>query len=207
MPHEPGHTNGGTPFKVYGTNEPYDGLTVEVGGFLYSTVGGALEGTSLQLFPTGESSTSPTEETQIIPNPNGEQITQDTTPPVSNESQDVVTIFVVTNNPQNEFYVEGFSNMSGGYYYDIRGNESDRVPGGTGLHHHTNPAQGDNNFMTQHSMDGGAVNVFTFNQTRQYNQDNMEMLPSAGTSGGGTTSGGMTSGGGSSGTILGGGGY
>ena len=37
------------PYKVYGTNEPYNGLTVEVGGFLYTTVGGALEGNSLQL--------------------------------------------------------------------------------------------------------------------------------------------------------------
>ena len=37
------------PYKVYGTNEPYNGLTVEVGGFLYSTVGGALEGDSMQL--------------------------------------------------------------------------------------------------------------------------------------------------------------
>ena len=37
------------PYKVYGTNEPYNGMTVEVGGFLYSTVGGALEGDSMQL--------------------------------------------------------------------------------------------------------------------------------------------------------------
>ena len=31
-------------YKVYGTNEPYSGLTVELGGLQYSTVGGALEG-------------------------------------------------------------------------------------------------------------------------------------------------------------------
>ena len=61
MPHEPGHneemlsgtaqrTSGeNTTYKVYGTNEPYSGITVEVGGFLYSTVGGALEGDSMQL--------------------------------------------------------------------------------------------------------------------------------------------------------------
>ena len=45
----PGHTNGKTTYKVYGTNESYSGMTVEIGGFLYSTEGGALEGTSLQL--------------------------------------------------------------------------------------------------------------------------------------------------------------
>ena len=216
MPHEPGHTNGNTIYKVYGTNEPYNGKVLKLGGEMYSTVGGALEGTSLQLVSTqiNTDSDSIIEDTIDViseeqsTNGNMNDMNQQNNPnPVSNESQDVVTIFVVTNNRQNEFYVEGFSNMSGGFYYDIRGNERDKVPTGTRLHHHTIPAQGDNNFMTQHSMDGGAVNVFTFNQTRQYNQDNMEMLPSAGTSGGGTTSGGMTSGGGSSGTILGGGGY
>ena len=61
MPHEPGHneemlsgttqrTSGeNTTYKVYGTNKPYSGMTVEIGGFLYSTVGGALEGDSMQL--------------------------------------------------------------------------------------------------------------------------------------------------------------
>ena len=47
MPHTPGHTS--APYKVYGTNEPYNGMTVEIGGFMYSTVGGALEGDSMQL--------------------------------------------------------------------------------------------------------------------------------------------------------------
>ena len=176
MPHEPGHTVNN--YVIVGTNEPYSGRVVFIGSTPYSTTSGVFEGVPFS------------QELKIISqNPvieNDQQIT-------SNESQDVVTIFVVTNNPQNEFYVEGFSNMNGGYYYDQKGN--DRVPTGTKLHHHTNPAQGDNNFMTQHSMDGGAVNVFTFNQTRQFLQDNpIEMLPSAGTSVGGTTSGGMTSG-------------
>ena len=49
MPHEPGHNGNTTSYKVYGTNENYSGLTVEIGGFMYSTVGGALEGNSLQL--------------------------------------------------------------------------------------------------------------------------------------------------------------
>ena len=36
-------------YKVYGTNEPYDGMTVTIGDFEFTTLGGALEGNSLQL--------------------------------------------------------------------------------------------------------------------------------------------------------------
>ena len=36
-------------YIVYGTGEQYSGLMVNVGGFLYTTKGGALEGDSLQL--------------------------------------------------------------------------------------------------------------------------------------------------------------
>tara|TARA_Y100000592_G_C5358540_1_gene262469 strand:+ start:45 stop:647 length:603 start_codon:yes stop_codon:yes gene_type:complete len=43
------------PFFVYGTNEPYIGLTVQIGGFLYTTVGGALEGDSYQLVANPQS--------------------------------------------------------------------------------------------------------------------------------------------------------
>ena len=50
MPHTPEHTVSNTAqYKIYGTDEPYNGMTVEIGGFLYSTVGGALEGDSMQL--------------------------------------------------------------------------------------------------------------------------------------------------------------
>jgi len=31
-------------YRIYGTNEPYNGMVVEVGGYLYTTSGGALEG-------------------------------------------------------------------------------------------------------------------------------------------------------------------
>ena len=31
-------------YRIYGTNEPYSGMVVEVGGYLYTTSGGALEG-------------------------------------------------------------------------------------------------------------------------------------------------------------------
>ena len=57
--------NGGTvrrqqksaPYKVYGTNEPYTGMTVEIGGHLYSTMGGALEGDSYQLIANAPNAT------------------------------------------------------------------------------------------------------------------------------------------------------
>ena len=39
--------------KVYGTDEPYNGKTVNIGGHLYTTRGGALEGDSLQLYGNG----------------------------------------------------------------------------------------------------------------------------------------------------------
>ena len=59
MPHEPGHVNGNAPYKIYGTNEPYDGLTVEIGGYLYTTKGGAYEGDSLQLIANPQAQQQP----------------------------------------------------------------------------------------------------------------------------------------------------
>tara|TARA_A100001391_G_scaffold74062_1_gene47900 strand:- start:229 stop:720 length:492 start_codon:yes stop_codon:yes gene_type:complete len=52
-----------TQYKVYGTNEAYSGLTVEVGGYQYSTRGGALEGDSMQLVAVADSSP------EVNPNP------------------------------------------------------------------------------------------------------------------------------------------
>ena len=40
-------------YIIYGTNQPYSGRVVEVGGQLYTTVGGALEGFSFQVMPRG----------------------------------------------------------------------------------------------------------------------------------------------------------
>ena len=54
MPHIPGHFESrnispSTMYRIYGTNEPYRGMVVEVGGYLYTTIGGALEGNSYQV--------------------------------------------------------------------------------------------------------------------------------------------------------------
>ena len=51
-------------YKIYGTNESYNGLTVEIGGYLYTTVGGALEGNSLQLVPNGNNGNNGTRGTR-----------------------------------------------------------------------------------------------------------------------------------------------
>ena len=68
MPHIPGHneemlsgtartpSNNTAQYKIYGTNEPYIGKTLEIGGLLYTTKGGALEGDSYQLVPMGGAS-------------------------------------------------------------------------------------------------------------------------------------------------------
>ena len=57
MPHTPGHNT--AQYKIYGTDEPYSGMTVEIGGFMYSTVGGALEGNSMQLVANTPMNTNP----------------------------------------------------------------------------------------------------------------------------------------------------
>ena len=68
MPHEPGHTNGNNaPYKIYGTDEPYNGMTVELGGKLYSTVGGTLEGDSMLLVAN---TTPPRMDRQILTSEN-----------------------------------------------------------------------------------------------------------------------------------------
>ena len=185
----PGHTNGATnnnSYVIAGTNEPYSGRVVFIGDTPFSTTGGAFEGV-----PYSQ------ELIQVAPDP--QQVIEQNQ---INAPDDVVTPFVVTSNQSNEFFVSGFSNSVRGFYYDLNG--TDRVPTGTKLHHHTNPAQGDNNFMTQHTMDG-AVNVYTFNQVQQNLRDNPPTLLSSETTGnrnGGTGNGGIRNGGGNSGRNL-----
>ena len=67
MPHEPGHTNGNAQYRVYGTNEPYNGLTVKIGGYHYTTDEGTLQGDSLQLVPINNVSTQQQNQTPNNP--------------------------------------------------------------------------------------------------------------------------------------------
>ena len=76
----PGHTiNQNTAvYKVYGTDEPYSGLTVEIGGYLYSTKGGAYEGSSKQLVAVGVIENEPQLNTNNTQNPNNPVVRTET---------------------------------------------------------------------------------------------------------------------------------
>ena len=76
----PGHTiNQNTAvYKVYGTDEPYSGLTVEIGGYLYSTKGGAYEGSSKQLVAVGVIENEPQLNINNTQNPNNPVVRTET---------------------------------------------------------------------------------------------------------------------------------
>ena len=191
----PGHTNGKVTYKVYGTNESYEGKVVEVGGFIYSTESGALEGVPFgqQLFAIQNGTETDVIEDvdsltpRVSEQTNGQQIIRTTAP----QDEDVVTPFVVGDGSQ--FGI-------GTYFYS----DGSQVQIGTELHHHTIVPMGRaSNFMTQHVMDGNDVDVFTTiinqNTNQQNNQttggpSNQQQAPPAQTGGG---MGGGTGGGGS----------
>ena len=160
MPHEPGHneemlsgttqrTSGeNTTYKVYGTNEPYSGIAVEVGGFLYSTVGGALEGDSMQLVSMDGGP---------IVNPNQMPNVDVTVPNTSTPGN------AQNNNPVVRTFRNRFQEPTPGdrIYEYIR---TDGSPGAMNLHEHQ-----DGTIMTQHSMgpnDNSVVVTTTQPQTR-----------------------------------------
>tara|TARA_B100000902_G_scaffold125164_1_gene124908 strand:+ start:165 stop:464 length:300 start_codon:yes stop_codon:yes gene_type:complete len=68
MPHTPGHTNNNS-YMIYGTDEPYSGLTVKIGGYMYTTVGGALEGHSVQLIDNNQQVMNNTGPIEPVPQP------------------------------------------------------------------------------------------------------------------------------------------
>ena len=115
--------------KVYGTNEPYIGNTVIIGGFEYTTVGGALEGTSLQLVEIQQSNGN-NEDAQ--PTPIGS---------VPDEIGGVNNVTGVNTNP----VVELFEAPNAPRYR--RSDNNQLVPIGAPLHRHA-----DDTIMTEHSM-------------------------------------------------------
>jgi len=182
-------------YQIVGTKEPYTGRVIKIGDQFYTTVGGGIEGDRQQVEPIealGDFDTLP----PVITD-NNLNVGQ-TTP--SDTNRDVVTTFVVGDN----------SNFGRNTYYYSNGSI---VPNGTPLHHHTIPAPGDNNFMTQHNMDDNVQSVFltpqsntrrTNQRTRTNNQQATNTRTQANRTGGAQPGGGM-SGGGSGGG--GGGGY
>ena len=124
-------------YTIYGTNQPYDGRVVELSGNLYTTFGGALEGNSYQVI------------TQLGPGDMNTPPADIFDPALDLGNQDTVTTFVVGDNS-----IFG----SGGYFF----NNGITVPNRSLLHHHTIIPRGRlSNFMTQHTMDDNAVDVFT----------------------------------------------
>ena len=121
--------------KVYGTNEPYIGRTVMIGGFEYTTVGGALEGTSLQLVPV-------TNDTTV-------EIEQES--PIGSRPDIVGMVGGVDNNP----VVELFEAPSSPRYQ--RSDNNQLVPIGAPLHRHA-----DDTIMTEHSMGPNDNSVVVF---------------------------------------------
>jgi hypothetical protein len=125
--------NGGATMKVYGTNEPYVGTMVMIGGVAYTTVGGALEGTSLQLVPIGNGNGNVTE-TITEQTPIGSAL--DTI----GANNPVVSLFQAPVTPRYR-----------------RSDNNQLVPVGANLHEHQ-----DGSIMTEHSMgpDDNSVVVF-----------------------------------------------
>jgi hypothetical protein len=76
---------------VYGTNEFYNGPTVRIGGYDYTTVGGALEGTSLQLVPIETNGTD--ELVQQDVNPIGSNL-------INNNANPVIRLFEAPSTPR-----------------------------------------------------------------------------------------------------------
>mgnify|MGYP003635877520 CR=1 FL=1 len=99
-------------YIIYGTNQPYSGRVVEVGGQLYTTQGGALEGYSFQLIPRGgQNDTIPQPDTftpesfrpnvgQVFPQDNGDNITPDSKiPPPPPEDDPMVFDPIIIDDP------------------------------------------------------------------------------------------------------------
>jgi len=143
-------------YKVYGTNGIYNGEVVEIGGSLYTTKGGALEGDSLQVIADASSvrdvvnTVNNRESTSALAN--AMRTNGGLTTPTNNQT-DVVTTFIVGDGSL-------FGNAS--YFYNLAG--TNRVPRSTELHHHTIPPDNRNSFMTQHTMDGNETDVYSIQQ-------------------------------------------
>ena len=126
MPHEPGHTTNGNSvqYKIYGTNQDYNGNVVKVGDVFYTTTGNVLEGNSKQL---------------VLFEPEKNKI-GGKLPALNN----VATTTTTTNqNPVVETFFAP-DPIAGIIYYKPNGSE---ISQGAPLHRHQ-----DGTIMTEHSM-------------------------------------------------------
>jgi len=198
------NTNGLTnpTFIIYGTNESYSGRTVEVGGYLYTTVGGAYEGNSYQLVtPDGSDNFGGVDEFQPRPQrkpspniggttgagsldtsflPGGVPGGGDGDGDVITDNNPVVRLFTAPPNPRYR-----------------RSDNNQLVPIGAKLHQHA-----DGTIMTEHGMgpqDNSVVVTQVLGRRNLQNQNN-------GLIGGGNGNGGNGNGGNGDGDDDGGGG-
>jgi len=116
--------------KVYGTNEPYIGNTVMIGGFEYTTIGGALEGTSLQLVEIQQGNGNINNDIQPTPIGSAPDVIGGVNNVGEVNTNPVVELFEAPTNPRYQ-----------------RSDNNQLVPIGAPLHRHA-----DNTIMTEHSM-------------------------------------------------------
>mgnify|MGYP003128146263 CR=1 FL=1 len=83
-------------YKIYGTNELYSGRTVEVGGQLYTTVGGAREGNSYQLIANTPTINTPAGQSRFSGNAEIGGGTGNTTPVGSSNNNNQMSQGVAT---------------------------------------------------------------------------------------------------------------
>tara|TARA_R100001377_G_C3146333_1_gene94609 strand:- start:91 stop:654 length:564 start_codon:yes stop_codon:yes gene_type:complete len=130
--------------KVYGTNEPYIGRMVTIAGYEYTTVGGALEGDSLQLIPIENGNSN---ETIIERVPIGS--TPVTTANVTGNENPIVSLFQAPTTPRYR-----------------RSDNNQLVAVGANLHEHQ-----DGTIMTEHSMGPNDNSVIVFVVTNDNQND------------------------------------
>ena len=152
MPHEPGHNSPSinAPYKIAGSNVPYDGKVVKIGTDFFTTRGGTLEGDSQRLVATG-------------PAPTTESV-------ITSTETDIVTAFVVGDN----------SRFGQGVYYYSDGRQvppNTQVHHHTVPPLNTAGVRR-NNFMTQHTMDGNEQDVFTRRQSGRISNTSRQATPS-----------------------------
>ncbi len=181
MPHEPGHrrTNGrrtsltqtGGIYTVAGTGEQYRGKVVEIGGQLYTTVDGALEGNSVRLneSPTSANVVTPPAQPVDMVVPGRGRRGSIVTPspsdsivlPASTNRRSGATTQRSMGNSEPILFNRGDGSRYDRTYYlpsdyvGPLGTAGGPVNSGTPLHRHTDS----NRTMTQHNMSGTGLDA------------------------------------------------
>ena len=153
------------PYKVYGTNQVYTGMVVNIGNKVYTTTGGTLEGNSVEVVPNTPGGGNQNVEEDL---PTMNPMNQSSSPAAGNNNP-ITRLFV---------YAPGFYEGQPRYYRSDTGQEVELY---SQLHEHA-----DGTVMTEHSMNNSVIVTTTPpNQTTRMNQT----TPTTG--GQNTTGGGM----------------